>query len=56
MFIKEYKNDLLYHYACKKCGRTWNDDGEEITDIYLSNKIYESETTLIVICPMCEKK
>ena len=54
MFIKKYKNNLLQHYVCANCNRVWNDDGEEVTDNYLLNKIRKCNTTITVICPMCD--
>lgn len=54
MFIKEYKNSLLQNHYCIKCGRVWDDDGKEITDSYLKDKIREYTGTITVTCPMCK--
>lgn len=54
MFIKEYKNSLLQDHICKRCGRAWNEYGEEIYDTYIIDKVREYSGTITVICPMCE--
>ena len=56
IIIKEYQNSILQIHACKKCGRVWDEYGEEVLDSYMKYKYKETYLTIKVMCPFCSRE
>ena len=57
MNYTKYKNSILQYHHCTKCGKVWDNYGEQVTEehkfMYTDKQSYN---VVSCICPLCENR